>query len=77
METITDETTHEGDDDVQPREFPLGFDEWAEERRRTHPIERVLVAGFAHTVRAAGKLRSLQLRTEWDAQFNEFSGAAA
>lgn len=73
----TDDTHATEQDEVQPDEYPLTFDEWAHERRSTRPVERVLVAGFAHVTRSAGKLRSYRHRAEWDADFDAFTGTRA
>lgn len=57
--------------DSQPDRFPIDFDEWASSRRR---YERIMVAGFRATVRAAGDLTRRRSVDEWNAVFAAFGG---
>ena len=60
------------EDDAQPTEFPVDFEEWAGSMPAAY---RVLIAGFRSVVRKRGELLRKQKAAAWGEQFTKFQSA--
>lgn len=60
------------DEERQPDEFPVTFEEWAAEQPT---VRQLAVAGYRHDVRRDGLLLTTRMRAEWQAAFEAFLAA--